>query len=273
MASSISKTLLLHFSQFLLKKRARACNHLDLQKSAIVFAPHEDDETLGCGGTILKKVQAGANVQLVFMTDGRNSHRHLMSANELIAKRKHEAIAAARMLGIEESNIHFLGFEDSKLQSLFKAAISETVDILKSAQPDEVYLPYVHETPADHIATRKIVLESLSQTGLKPDIFEYPIWFWNHWPWTHPQMDSRREILSIIKSSFFAEWHLHKDLGCSVDISQLVSIKRKALEKYESQMTRLVPDKRWLTLADVANGEFLQCFFNEREYFYHYKIG
>src|SRR5882724_2841134 len=37
----------------------------------LVLAPHMDDETLGCGGTIARHAQAGADVAVVFLTDGR----------------------------------------------------------------------------------------------------------------------------------------------------------------------------------------------------------
>src|SRR5687768_6580034 len=40
----------------------------ELGRSAMVFAPHPDDETLGCGGTILQKRRAGASMRIVFMT-------------------------------------------------------------------------------------------------------------------------------------------------------------------------------------------------------------
>ena len=37
----------------------------ELSRSAIVFSPHFDDETLGCGGLICKLVAAGAPVDAV----------------------------------------------------------------------------------------------------------------------------------------------------------------------------------------------------------------
>ena len=37
----------------------------------VVLAPHMDDETLGCGGTIARHVRAGAQVTVIFLTDGR----------------------------------------------------------------------------------------------------------------------------------------------------------------------------------------------------------
>jgi hypothetical protein len=63
-----------------LGKRRNVRDDLSLRRSAVVFAPHPDDETLGCGGTIVRKIRAGARVRLVVMTDGGSSHRELLPA-------------------------------------------------------------------------------------------------------------------------------------------------------------------------------------------------
>lgn len=49
-----------------------------LKERVVVFAPHPDDETLACGGTIAKSVHQGDDVYIVIMTDGRNSHRGVL---------------------------------------------------------------------------------------------------------------------------------------------------------------------------------------------------
>ncbi len=46
----------------------------ELARSALVFSPHPDDECLGCGGTIIRKKQAGSTVKIVHLTDGSRSH-------------------------------------------------------------------------------------------------------------------------------------------------------------------------------------------------------
>src|SRR5207248_577693 len=51
-------------------RRLREWRADELGRSAIVFAPHQDDEVLGCGGTIVRKLRAGADVTVVFLTDG-----------------------------------------------------------------------------------------------------------------------------------------------------------------------------------------------------------
>ena len=37
-------------------------------KNILVLAPHPDDETLGCGGTLLKHIKSGFNVYCVIFT-------------------------------------------------------------------------------------------------------------------------------------------------------------------------------------------------------------
>ena len=101
-----------------------------LRQTAVVFSPHFDDETLGCGGTILKKKKAGADVKIVFMTDGGKSHRHLISENELKAIRASEGLAASRSLGLSACDICFLELEETKLSEHLDAATNMVLAVL-----------------------------------------------------------------------------------------------------------------------------------------------
>ncbi|HLL52387.1 MAG TPA: PIG-L family deacetylase, partial [Myxococcaceae bacterium] len=87
----------------------------ELRRGAMVFAPHPDDETLGCGGTILRKRRAGAEVRIAFLTDGAASHAHLVPREALRALREREALEAAGALGVEASRVCWLGFPDGEL--------------------------------------------------------------------------------------------------------------------------------------------------------------
>src|SRR5579862_8825221 len=119
--------------------------------SVVVLAPHMDDETLGCGGTIARHVRAGADVTVVFLTDGRHGGASYVglpesererSQSRLVEIRKEEARSAARILGV--GSLHFLDAEDGKLRDntqvprLLRA-------ILQRVRPLCVYVPFFLE--------------------------------------------------------------------------------------------------------------------------------
>lgn len=66
----------------------------------MVFAPHMDDEVIGCGGSILKHIGAGREVVVVFFTDGSNLISDKKIADMLKKNRKQEAEAVMSFLGI-----------------------------------------------------------------------------------------------------------------------------------------------------------------------------
>jgi len=263
------KVLVRQFYKQLMTQLVSECDESDLGQSAIVFSPHQDDETLGCGGTIIRKKKAGADVKIVFMTDGCRSHSHLISEHELKSIRAEEAIAATQMLGVKQDDVYFLEFKDGELDKNQDAAIRKVADILCREQPDEIFIPCYEEAPADHVYTNKIITSALQIYGKKVVVYEYPIWFWCHWPWTN-LIGSRRQILNFLKSSCVSSLKLLKDFRCSVYIGDVLDLKRTALEQHKSQMIQLVSDPRWLTLDSLSNGEFLECFFQEREIFRRY---
>ena len=248
----------------------------DLKRSAIVFSPHFDDETLGCGGIIFKKKRAGADVKIVFMTDGSKSHKNLISEDELKVIRKSEGLACAQSLGLNNNNdVLYLNFEETKLKELQDAAIAKVKQIICEQKPEEIFMPYFREPllwSEDHLATTRIIKSALQSYRENLIIYEYPIWFWFHWPWV--DLFTRKEPLRsiILKNTFAYSFGLRllQDFGCSVYIGDILEHKHSALSKHRSQMSRLLPDSNWATLSDVSNGEFLKCFFQEHEIFRRY---
>lgn len=154
--------------------------------SVLVFSPHQDDETLGCGGLIARKRLIGAPVTVVFLTDGSRSHGDLplLERERLVATRRNEAQAALDILGVPAGNIHFLGFPDGELSSLpasGRAALSAQLsDLLVNASPAEVFVPHRRDSHPDHEATFTLVRDIVSSAGQRISLYEYPIWlFWS----------------------------------------------------------------------------------------------
>ncbi|MGJ5628355.1 PIG-L deacetylase family protein [Nostoc sp. CALU 1950] len=260
-----------HVCRLLMESRRIQCDRTHLSQSAIVFAPHPDDETLGCGGTILQKKQAGAALKIVFMTDGSQSHSHLIPAEKLKAIRAKEALAAVEKLGVEPRNVLFLGIKDGTLTYNQAIAIEKVKQIILRTLPEAIFIPYVRDGVPDHDATNQIAIAALRQCGIPVTVYEYPIWFWRRWPWTVFEGD-KNPPLSVWREHLAGSFQLLQKFSYAVDIHAVLDHKRIALEQHQSQMTRLKPDPRWLTLGDVSQGDFLNCFFQNYEFFRRYRL-
>src|SRR5436190_18459889 len=102
----------------------------------LVVAPHPDDETLGAGGLIQRVHENGGVVKVLYLTDGEGypegvqveDHVESPSATDYRGygkRRRHEALAALRTLGLDTSAATFLRFPDGGLCQLMHRYWSE----------------------------------------------------------------------------------------------------------------------------------------------------
>lgn len=266
---------------FLLKRMgkhlSRSCQPVDEKASALVLTPHFDDETLGCGSTILRKRSAMAPVYLVFCTDGTASHRHLMEPEELSRIRHAEAIEAADALNVPSENIHFLDFPDGRLQQFTEQGIEMLADILANRKPRQVFIPALEEPPLwslDHISAANIGLEAVRRSGISAELFEYPIWIWYHWPWIKLPYNQRETARTILSNSvrYRSGLFLLRRTTHYTMVGNTGNPKRIALHHHRSQVSELIRDVQWPTLYGLSDGEFVSCFFNPWEIFWNRHI-
>ncbi len=69
------------------------------------------------------------------------------------------------------------------------------------------------------------------------------------------------------KKSLVGVRALLSELRVHVEIAEQMPMKEEALARHRSQMQRLDDDPEWLTLADVAGGDFLARLLRDREIF------
>lgn len=149
---------------------------------AIVFAPHHDDETFGCGGLIALKRRLGVRVKLVILTDGARSHdlAGTVEPGALPEIRKNEALRAAEALGVESGDVIFLNMPDQGLGGLSGKSKEQTAQwimkLLEDFQAREIYVPHRRDRHPDHEATYRIVTEAIRQSALSLEVFQYPVW-------------------------------------------------------------------------------------------------
>ena len=75
-------------------------------RSALVIAPHFDDEVLGCGGLVARLTAAGGSVRVVFCSDGGGDTTDPERRRAEGARRRAEARGAAAVLGLEIGRAH-----------------------------------------------------------------------------------------------------------------------------------------------------------------------
>ncbi|MGQ9539366.1 MAG: PIG-L deacetylase family protein [Candidatus Bathycorpusculaceae bacterium] len=197
-----------------------------MKKKVLVFAPHPDDETWGCGGTIAKRISEGYDVLIVVMTDGRYAFLKILgiekdpTPEELKEIRKEEVKKATRILGVPEENLIFLDFVDGTLQENIEEAERMVTSILQEHKPVEVYFPYKNDCHPDHQAAYKIVKKSLAKLGLQTREYQYSIM--HKYARLGPIID---RALSFFKHNMI-----------KVDISAFLSTKEKAVHEFKSEL-------------------------------------
>lgn len=89
----------------------------------LILAPHPDDEAIACAGVIQKALKAGAQVRVVFLTNGdHNEFAFIVYEKRLTIRqgefihlgkvRRQESIKAMKFLGLPEKELIFLGYPD-----------------------------------------------------------------------------------------------------------------------------------------------------------------
>lgn len=117
-----------------------------MSQSILVVAVHPDDETLGCGGTLLRMREEGAQIHWMIAT--------AMTADcgyspEAISHRDNEIESVAQMYGF--SSVHRLGFPTTRLDEIPMSQLVVAMSkVFQSTQPNQVFLPFQHDVHSDH---------------------------------------------------------------------------------------------------------------------------
>ncbi|HYQ89124.1 MAG TPA: PIG-L family deacetylase, partial [Candidatus Binatia bacterium] len=157
-----------------------------------MLAPHPDDESVATGGALQAAVSAGSEVRVVYVTDGENNPwaqratelRWRISQRDRIrwgARRRREALAALKCLGVASSRARFLGFADQRVTEALLGGMHASVDRLAEElaeyQPTVLFMPSLEDRHPDHGATA--ILARLAMTRVRwnarPHVFAYVV--------------------------------------------------------------------------------------------------
>ena len=112
----------------------------------IIVAPHPDDETLGAGGTLLRRKAEGGKVAWLIVTS--ISEEHGWSA-ERIEQRKNEIDKIAELYGFDE--VFSLNFPTTRLDTIPMGELIAAISgVFQNFNPDEVFVPNASDVHTDH---------------------------------------------------------------------------------------------------------------------------
>ena len=151
----------------------------------LVISPHPDDETLGCGGTILKHKDMGDKIYWLIITniDAKNGWD-----KDIIKKRQKEIETVAGMYGLEKT--FKLDYPTARLDVIPIQEIIESISkVILEIKPEIIYLPSRSDVHTDHQITFKaaysctknfrypfikriLMYETLSETEFAPALSE-----------------------------------------------------------------------------------------------------
>lgn len=114
----------------------------------LIFAPHRDDEILGVGGTILKRVAKGDRVTVCIVTSSKDCQLSEAGA-KYTAVVQQEMEEAHRFCGVDHSV--GLPFMPVILETYPRAKLNQEIfNVIEREQPEEVYLPFWGDMQKDH---------------------------------------------------------------------------------------------------------------------------
>lgn len=175
----------------------------------LVFAPHNDDEVLGVGGTIAKYASEGHDVYVCEVTSGKDQER--------LANIQSEAHAAHQLLGVKETI--FLGLPVVGLTDMpYKELNQSFNDVVKRIKPDIAYIPHKGDMHIDHTMVAESAMVALR-------------------PVSNPQLKAIYAYETLSET----EWNIPTPDNLFIptvwsDISETFDKKLEAMKCYKSQL-------------------------------------
>lgn len=117
-----------------------------MNQKALVVALHPDDETLGCGGTLLKHKALGDEIHWMICTEVKEEDGFSLDR----VKSRNEEIETVDQL-YQFDGVHRLGFSTMKVDEYSVSELVGNVSaVINKVQPSVLYLPFKSDVHSDH---------------------------------------------------------------------------------------------------------------------------
>jgi len=185
-----------------------------MSKKVLVVAPHPDDETLGCGGTLLKHKASGDESHWLIVT-GIDEATGFSA--ERVSARNHEIKTVSAIYGFD--SVVNLNLPTTKLDILSMQQLVEMIgDVILKIKPEILYVPFPGDIHTDH----KVVFQAVAACSK---------WF---------RFESIKRILAYETLSE-TDFAINPDINAFtpnvfVDISEFLQEKLQIMQIYKSEM-------------------------------------
>jgi LmbE family N-acetylglucosaminyl deacetylase len=139
----------------------------------LVLAPHPDDETIGCGGTIALLTASGADIRVVVATQGEASVDEPGAGIADTAQRRRRAATEA-CAALSTRPPEFLDLPDGGLLDAVEDLATRIATVVASTRPEVIFTPWPLDDHADHQA----MANALALVTLDEDV---EIWCYEVW--------------------------------------------------------------------------------------------
>lgn len=182
--------------------------------SVLVIAPHHDDEILGVGGTIAKRVAEGQEVFVCVVTSGSLQ----MYPQTVLQQTRDESIQAHNYLGVAKT--FYLDYPAAMLEEVKRSELNRAlIELIQKIKPDEVFIPHRGDMQLDH----KLTVDA-AMVALRPKY--------------------QHKVKKILAYETLSEtgWDLPTTTNefipnVYMDITEYLDIKIKAMEFFKSQIS------------------------------------
>lgn len=115
-------------------------------KKVLILAPHTDDGEFGCGGTINKMINAGADVYYAAFSACRQSVINDFPPDILVTEVK----AATKILGVSPEKLILFDYDVRTFNYRRQEILDNILELKANIKPDIVFIPSVNDIHQDH---------------------------------------------------------------------------------------------------------------------------
>lgn len=146
---------------------------------ALFVAAHADDVEIGCGGTVLKLLDAQVALKQVVLTDGCLAAPKPEEEEEMARVRAEEARSVAAHLMLDPPELFGVSEREFLAPAPLEPMVARLAKLLAEFRPDALFVPWFFDQHPDHRYANRVVARALTRSALELPaltVHAYEVW-------------------------------------------------------------------------------------------------